>query len=72
MHHRRGRTRGKRRLADMTIRPDDNRAFKPKGATEPLPAIPEPELDEAAAERLFDRTVDRKYRGMLSADIEEE
>lgn len=62
----------KHRLVDLSIYPDSTRALTPKGATAPLDAVPEPELDEAAAERLFDRTVNARYRGMLSADIEAE
>lgn len=41
-----------------------------KGAYEPMDPIAEPEIDEEAAIKLFDRTVDQPYRGMLDAAVE--
>jgi hypothetical protein len=43
----------------------------PEGSGEPLEPVPEPgEPDEQAAMRLFDRTVDKQYRTMLDAEVE--
>ena len=52
--------------------PDQDRGIEPKGAADPLEPIPEPRPDERAAMRLFDRTVDVQYRGMLDAEVENE
>lgn len=51
-------------------RVDPNRAVEPPVTEPPLGPIPEPNPDEEAARRLFDRTVDQPYRGMLDAEVE--